>query len=187
MDIDPLTANEFLVGPDLLIAPPPIIEQTVAYAVQLPSAGWYDYWTGKRVEGKTVVSAAAGVQPESGVVSQVTAVTVTPQLAELPVYVRPGTILPYAPLTGSTRQQPSGALTLRVFLARIVVARFIWMMVTPSLTGRGRFCECSFPVKRGPTAGLLCDWERTKAAIRRGGRNCTLKSMAWEQITSRFT
>jgi alpha-glucosidase len=115
MDIDPLTANEFLVGPDLLIAPPPIIEQTVAYAVQLPSAGWYDYWTGKRVEGKTVVSAATGVQPESGVVSQVTAVTVTPQLAELPVYVRPGTILPYAPLTQSTRQQPSGALTLRVY------------------------------------------------------------------------
>jgi alpha-glucosidase len=115
MDIDPLTANEFLFGPDLLIAPPPIIEQTVAYAVQLPSAGWYDYWTGKRVEGKTVISAAAGVQPESGVVSQVTAVTVTPQLAELPVYVRPGTILPYAPLTQSTRQQPSGALTLRVY------------------------------------------------------------------------
>jgi alpha-glucosidase len=115
MDIDALAANEFLFGPNLLVAPPPIIEQTAAYTVQLPSSGWYDYWTGKRVEGTAVVTGAAGVPPENGVVSQVSAVTVTPQLAELPVYVRPGTILPYAPLTQSTQQKPSGPLTLRVY------------------------------------------------------------------------
>jgi alpha-glucosidase len=97
MDIDPLTANEFLFGPDLLVAPPPLLEQTVAYDVRLPGAGWYDYWTGKRTD--------SGVK-------------VTPRLAELPVYVRPGTILPYAPLTQSTEEQPRGPLTLRVYPGR---------------------------------------------------------------------
>lgn len=118
MDVDPLTANEFLFGPDLLVAPPPAIEQTAPYAVQLPSPGWYDYWSGKRVDSTTVVSAPAGVQPESGLVSHITTLTVTPQLAELPVYVRPGTILPYAPLTQSTRERPKGPLTLRVYPGR---------------------------------------------------------------------
>jgi alpha-glucosidase len=115
MDTDPLTANEFLFGPDILVAPAPNMEQTFPYDVQFPSAGWYDYWTGKRVDAVAIPSAAAGVQPESGVVAKVSALTVTPQLAELPVFVRPGTILPYAPLTQSTQEQPSGPLTLRVY------------------------------------------------------------------------
>jgi alpha-glucosidase len=36
-------------------------------------------------------------------------------LATLPVFVRPGAILPMAPLVQSTDQQPTGPLTLRVF------------------------------------------------------------------------
>lgn len=115
VDIDPQSANEFLFGPDLLIAPPPVLEQTAPYAVHLPSDGWYDYWTGKPVEGERIAAVRAGLQPESGNVAHVTAVTVTPAAAELPVYVRPGSIIPYAPLTESTMQLPKGALTLRVY------------------------------------------------------------------------
>jgi alpha-glucosidase len=40
---------------------------------------------------------------------------VTPKLADLPVYVRGGTILPLAPLTQSTAEIPNGPLTLRVY------------------------------------------------------------------------
>lgn len=115
VDIDPQSANEFLFGPDLLIAPPPVLEQTAPYAVHFPSDGWYDFWTGKLVEGEKVSAVRAGLQPESGNVAHVTALTVTPKLAELPVYVRPGSILPYAPLTESTSEQPKGPLTLRVY------------------------------------------------------------------------
>jgi alpha-glucosidase len=91
--------NEFLFGADLLVAPPPQLEQTEPYEVQFPSGGWYDYWTGARV-----AETAANTSP-----------MVKPALAELPVYVRPGTILPYAPLTQSTQEQPRGPLTLRVY------------------------------------------------------------------------
>ena len=37
------------------------------------------------------------------------------ELSSLPVFVRPGTILPIEPLVQSTEEQPSGPLTLRVF------------------------------------------------------------------------
>ena len=40
---------------------------------------------------------------------------ITPKLAELPVYVREGSILPIAPLTQSTGETPVGPLTLRVY------------------------------------------------------------------------
>jgi len=40
---------------------------------------------------------------------------ITPKLADLPVYVREGTILPISPLTQSTEETPSGPLTLRVY------------------------------------------------------------------------
>ena len=100
MDLDRAAANEFMLGADLLIAPPPQLEQTEPYDVQFPTSGWYDYWTGKRLPtANTKVSTA----------------TVTPRLAELPVYVRPGTILPYYPLTQSTQEIPQGPLTLRVY------------------------------------------------------------------------
>jgi alpha-glucosidase len=100
MDLDRAAANEFMLGEGLLIAPPPQLEQTEPYDVQFPTSGWYDYWTGKRLQtAETKVSAA----------------TVTPRLDELPVYVRPGTILPYAPLTQSTQEIPQGPLTLRVY------------------------------------------------------------------------
>lgn len=96
LDLDREAANEFLFGPDLLIAPPQQLEQTVAYDVLLPGDGWYDYWSGKRVTAKP-------------------APKVTPELSVLPIYVRPGTILPYAPLTQSTSERPNGPLTLRVY------------------------------------------------------------------------
>ena len=50
-DLQPLdlrAGNEFLFGPDLLVAPPPFPEQPEAYALKLPSGVWYDYWTGEK-------------------------------------------------------------------------------------------------------------------------------------------
>jgi alpha-glucosidase len=100
MDLDRAAANEFMLGANLLIAPAPQLEQTEPYEVQFPTSGWYDYWTGK------LLQTAA---------TKVSSSTVTPRLDELPIYVRPGTILPYAPLVQSTQEIPQGPLTLRVY------------------------------------------------------------------------
>lgn len=100
MDLDPPAANEFMLGADLLVAPPPQLEQTVPYNVQFPTSGWYDYWTGDQL---------------STAPTKVSTATITPKLDELAVFVRPGAILPYAPLTESTQEVPRGPLTIRVY------------------------------------------------------------------------
>jgi len=89
------TGEQFLFGPSLLVAPSPSPESAGSYAVRLPDPGWYDYWTGQRLTAAQI--------------------TETPVLARLPVYVRPGSVLPKAPLVQSTAQRPQGPLTLAVY------------------------------------------------------------------------
>lgn len=89
------TSEEFMLGPALLVAPAPEGESPQPYRVTLPGPGWYDYWSAARL--------AASVVDEQ------------PQLERLPVYVRPGTILPRQPLVQSTRQRPQGPLELWVY------------------------------------------------------------------------
>jgi alpha-glucosidase len=85
----------FTLGRDLLIAAPPKPESPQAYDVCLPGRGWYDYWTGAPIEGEKMQE--------------------TPRLDRLPVFVRPGTILPRQPLVQSTSETPSGPLELDVY------------------------------------------------------------------------
>jgi len=87
--------DQFMVGGDLLVAPSPTLESPGDYKVGLPGKGWYDYWTGRRVEGKDL--------------------TVKPDIAQLPVYVRPGAIIPKQPLVQSTAFVPEGRLELHVY------------------------------------------------------------------------
>jgi alpha-glucosidase len=85
----------FTLGKALLIAPPPKMESPERYDVCLPAGGWFDYWTGKRVDAAKV--------------------TETPKLDSLPVFVRAGTILPRQPLVQSTSETPKGPLRLDVY------------------------------------------------------------------------
>jgi alpha-glucosidase len=87
--------DQFMLGADLLVAPSPTPESMDDYDIKLPGDGWFDYWTGRRIEGSEVVE--------------------TPNLARLPVYVRPGAIIPKQPLVQSTSEQPQGPLTLAVY------------------------------------------------------------------------
>lgn len=117
LDIDPQSTGEFLLGHDLLIAPSPYPEEPDAYTVEFPTATWYDYWTGERIEPappkpENPEAKLAGL-PDAPVIPLT--VQVHPALESLPVYVRGGAILPVAPLTQSTAETPKGPLTLRVF------------------------------------------------------------------------
>jgi alpha-glucosidase len=118
--VDLQAPGEFLFGPDLLVAPPEYPDEVDDYTVLLPPGPWYDYWTGKRLEGArpagnedaeqktaTVKSPAAGPAP--------TPIVITPTLAELPVYARGGSVIPEQPLVQSTMEKPQGPLTLRVY------------------------------------------------------------------------
>jgi alpha-glucosidase len=86
---------QFMFGASLLVAPPSTWESAAPYKIQLPGPGWYDYWTGERL--------ATAEHLEK------------PQLERLPVYVRPGSIIPKQPLVQSTMQLPIGPLYLEVY------------------------------------------------------------------------
>lgn len=85
--------EEFLFGPDFLVAPK-VWDFTTPYDVALPPGIWYDYWTGRQLEHS---------------------VSVAPALDQLPLYVRAGAIVPQGPVVQSTAQVPHGPLELRVY------------------------------------------------------------------------
>ena len=115
LDVDVAASGEFMVGPDLLIAAPPFLDKTDDYDAKLPSSGWYDFWTGDRVHEGKAPMATGSLQSDEARMQATPFVHLHPELATLPVFVRPGTILPMAALVESTSERPQGPLTLRVF------------------------------------------------------------------------
>ncbi len=117
IDLDAGAASEFLLGPDLLIAPQPYPDELDDYQVEFPTSGWYDFWTGQRVQAHSLpqpVTVAVDPDPSKDE-KQPVAIRVTPQLDRLPVFVRAGSIIPMAPLVESTNEIPHGPLTLRIY------------------------------------------------------------------------
>lgn len=112
MDID--APGEFLFGDRMLVAPSPSPDEVAPYEVQLPPGGWFDYWTGEKMDRRGVQGARDLEQRDALVKNP--PLIVKPELATLPVYVRAGTVLPMAPLTQSTEETPQGSLTLRVYV-----------------------------------------------------------------------
>ncbi|MES2475851.1 MAG: TIM-barrel domain-containing protein [Verrucomicrobiota bacterium] len=91
----PTRGDEFLWGQDLLVAP--VVEKgATSRTLWLPAGGWYDFWTGTRVEGGREITRPA-------------------DLATLPIYVRAGAILPLDPVRQFTAEESEKPLTLRVF------------------------------------------------------------------------
>ena len=115
IDTDLAAAGEFMLGPNLLIAPSPYPDEQDSYLVEFPSSGWYNYWTGERIP--LPVSATAAVPDPLGVPDRDTqfSIRVAPELSQLPVFVRAGSILPISPMVKSTGETPQGPLTLRVY------------------------------------------------------------------------
>ncbi len=111
LDLD--ASGEFLFGPNLLVAASPSPEEVAPYEVHLPPGIWFNYWTGDRLDRRTLTNARDLEQRDAKPVAQ--PLLVTPTLADLPVYVREGTILPIAPLTQNTEETPIGPLTLRIY------------------------------------------------------------------------
>jgi alpha-glucosidase len=115
IDTDTSASGEFLLGSNLLIAPPPYPDEIDTYSVEFPSANWFDYWTGAKIAAP-ISSAISDPDPPVIPGPKVPlSLSVNPELAQLPVYVRAGSILPMAPVTQSTNEKPVGPLTLRVY------------------------------------------------------------------------
>ncbi|MGA2101556.1 MAG: TIM-barrel domain-containing protein [Candidatus Sulfotelmatobacter sp.] len=111
--------TEFLLGPDLLIAPPPFGEMMNDYVVSFPEGTWYDFWTGEKMppqpHGPPIDAVANDIAKTGGTTSFPGPHAIHPALKTLPVYVRGGSILPMQPLIQDTEETPSGPLELHVY------------------------------------------------------------------------
>ncbi len=117
-DNHPLDADapgEFMFGPDILVAASPSPEEVAPYYVSLPTGLWYDYWTGARYDRRGALNASDQEIRDQINKSNLKPILAQPKLADLPIYVRAGAIIPMQPLTQSTDEKPDGPLTLRVY------------------------------------------------------------------------
>jgi alpha-glucosidase len=111
LDLDISATGEFLLGHDLLIAPPPFPDELDAYEAEFPTTKWYDFWTGEALQSAQKTAANEGqTLPAAPLTASLHPVPET-----LPVFVRGGSILPMEPLVQSTNETPQGQLTLRVY------------------------------------------------------------------------
>jgi alpha-glucosidase len=116
LDLD--ASGEFMFGDSILVAASPSPEEVAPYEVHLPPGIWYDYWTGEKLDRRTSAGARdLEIRDPTDAVgkSALKPLMVDPGPADLPVYVRAGSIVPRNPLVQSTNETPQGALTLRVF------------------------------------------------------------------------
>jgi alpha-glucosidase len=112
--LDLNTNNEFLFGPNILVAPSPYPDQLDDYQAVLPPVGWYNYWTGERLStGVEGIRVGNDNVPDTDL-----QITLHPSVDTLPVYARGGSIIPIQPLVQSTMEKPSGPLALRVYPPR---------------------------------------------------------------------
>jgi alpha-glucosidase len=87
--------DQFMVGADLLAAP--IVKQgQTQRMVYLPAGTWFDYWTGKAMQGSTTIHVEA-------------------PLETVPLYVRGGAIVPMGPEMKYVGEKTGGPLTFAIY------------------------------------------------------------------------
>ena len=89
--------NQYLFGPEVMVTPVTAAGAT-KQAVYLPAAGapWYNFWTGETVaSGESIVASAP--------------------LTTLPLFVRPGSILPMGPFLQYSNEKPADPIELRIY------------------------------------------------------------------------
>jgi alpha-glucosidase len=92
------TADEFMFGSDLLVAPV-VAEGDLRRSVDLPQGLWYDFWSGDSIEGGK-------------------SVTVDAPISRIPVFARAGSVIPTQQPVQYTAQAPIAPLTLNAFPPR---------------------------------------------------------------------
>ena len=87
--------DQFMYGPAILVNPVTEPGATERH-LYLPTAKWYDFWTGASQEGGVAINAAA-------------------PLDRIPLYVRAGSIIPVGPQIEWAAEKPADPIELRVY------------------------------------------------------------------------
>ena len=117
--LDLEAGQQFMWGPAMLVAPAPYGEMVDPYPVILPPGEWYDYWTGEKLGAlpPAKLTGGSGVTMDLGddPARMPHQLEVSPELGQLPVYVRAGSIIPRQPLVQHSGEMPDGPLQLAVY------------------------------------------------------------------------
>jgi alpha-D-xyloside xylohydrolase len=88
-------SDEFMFGPALLVAPITGYKQRERSLYLPAAAAWYDFWTGQTVDAGRITAAAP--------------------YDRIPVFVRAGSVIPYAPPMQYVGEKPNDPITLYVY------------------------------------------------------------------------
>ena len=97
--------DQFMFGPAFLVNPVtepsdspglPLGRRMTVRQLYLPRANWYDFWSGRRLQGGRMIAAKAPI-------------------GKLPLYVRAGSIVPLGPKIEWASQKPADPIELRVY------------------------------------------------------------------------
>lgn len=101
-----LAETEFMIGSGILAAP--MIGTETSRDVAFPAGEWYDFFTGKRVsDGESVETIAA-------------------ELDEIPLYVRGGSIIPFAAYAPNVRAMDVPEIEMRIYGNGPATGRLYW-------------------------------------------------------------
>jgi alpha-D-xyloside xylohydrolase len=89
--------DQYLFGPAIMVTPV-TTEKATTQSVYVPNAGapWYDFWTGKTSPAGQRVGAAAPI-------------------GTLPLFIRPGSIVPMGPFLQYSTEKPADPIELRIY------------------------------------------------------------------------
>lgn len=87
--------DQFLFGPSILVTPVLEPEATTRH-LYLPKSRWYDFWTGKAIEGGKSIDAAVSIET-------------------IPLHIRAGSIIPMGPDVEYASEKPADPIELRVY------------------------------------------------------------------------
>jgi alpha-D-xyloside xylohydrolase len=137
--------DQFMFGPALLVNP--VTEPSAtSRRVYLPKSKWYDFWTGRSVDGGSTIESSAA-------------------LDRIPLYVRPGSILPMGPDVEYAAEKPADPIELRVYAG-----------------ASGSFTlyedeNDNYNYEKGARATIRIDWDDATRKLTIGARQGTFPGM----------
>ncbi|MEO8404033.1 MAG: TIM-barrel domain-containing protein [Chitinophagaceae bacterium] len=88
-------SDQYMLGDNMMVCPV-TTKGAVTRTIYFPEGIWYDYWTGKKIDGKKYLNVVAATDV-------------------LPVYIKAGGIVPMQPFMKYTDEKPLTALTLQLY------------------------------------------------------------------------
>ncbi|HXD76155.1 MAG TPA: glycoside hydrolase family 31 protein [Puia sp.] len=88
-------SDQYMFGPAFLVNPV-TVPGARTRKLYLPKADWFDFWTGRKLDGGQEIEAAAPID-------------------RMPLYVRAGSIVPMGPVLEYATQRPADTIELRIY------------------------------------------------------------------------